>query len=304
MAGDRTVRVAVSTSRNVFGERLEARLLHGEPAQGGFRDGLSGIGMPTEVGAALGRIVARRKGLVLICGPRESGRTTTLYAVAADIGPQRHAIAAIEENPPCEFADVRQEQMHRDAGRGAAQIIADIMWSNPEVILLDEIRDPDSALAAVRTAVDRVVVATIEAADAADAIVKLVAWETPSDLLQASLSAVVAQRLVRVLCPACKRRCRPPKGFSRKLRSAEKVKVIYRSKGCGDCTRSGYRGLAPVHELLIPDEAMRAAVAGEPSRREIREVARRAGMRTLRESGLELVRDGVTSLREVVRVVP
>lgn len=304
VTGDNTVRVAVSTSRNVFGERFEARLLYGEPADGRFRDGLAGIGMPTEVGAALSRIVGRHKGLVLICGPRESGRTTTLYAVAADIGPQRHSIVAIEETPLCELADVKQEQVNRGEGRGPAHVIADIMWSNPEVILLDEIRDHDAAIAAAHTAVGRVVVATLEADDAAEAIVKLIAWGTPRELLEASLSAVVSQRLVRVLCPVCKRRCRPPKGFSRKLRSREKVKAIYRSKGCGDCDRSGYRGLVPVQELMIPDGEMRAAVMGDPTRRTIREIARQAGMRTLRESGLDLVRDGVTSLQEVVRVVP
>lgn len=303
-AGGRTVRVTVATNRNVFGERFEARLLDGELAGGRFRGGLSGIGLPAEVGTALRTVIDRHRGLVLICGPRESGRTTTLYATVGDIGPRRHSIVAVEENPQCEIAGIRQERMNREEGRSPSDVVAGIMRSDPEVILLDEIRDQDTAVAAARAAVDRIVVATIEADDAADVVAKLIAWGTPAELLEGSLAAVVSQRLVRVLCAACKRPCRPPAGFSRKLRSRRKVKRIYRSKGCGDCTGSGFRGLRPVHELLVPDEAMWSALKSDPSRRGIRAHAREAGMRTLREAALELVRDGVTSLREVVRVVP
>ena len=304
LAGGRTVRVTVSTTRNVFGERFEARLLRGEPAGGRFRGGLSGIGLPVEVGTAVLAAVDRRRGLVLICGPRDSGRTTTLYATVADIGPRRHSMVAVEESPQCELAGVGQEQVNPAEGRSPSDVVAGIVRSDPEVVLLDEIRDEATAVTAARTAADRVVVATIEADDAADAVAKLIAWGTPVELIEASLAAVVSQRLVRVLCASCKRPCRPPADFSRKLRSRKKVKRIYRSKGCGDCNGSGFRGLAPVHELLIPDEAMRSAMRSDPSRRGIRAHAREAGMRTLRESALELVRDGVTSLREVVRVVP
>jgi type II secretory ATPase GspE/PulE/Tfp pilus assembly ATPase PilB-like protein len=272
-----------------------------------FRAGLDGTGLPRQACESIRAIVQQPRGMLVFCGPAGSGRTTTAYAVIAEIDPRVHPIVTIEESIAARIEHVAQTAVDPAAGLTAARLLSGLRPGDAAAVLLDGIRDRDTADAAVQASGESTVLATLEAEDAADAVMKLLALGIDPRTLGTAVAGVVAQRLVRVLCDQCKVPSAAPREFLRKLPEHDggDLVIFRRSRaGCPACHETGYRGRVPVHEVLLVDEPLRILLADRPTRGRIRTQARRSGMRTLRESAIALVASGVTSVKEVVRVVP
>jgi len=300
----RILRVCVSTESTALGERFDARFRDCEPANGKFREGFMALGLPSTVGDVLQTVVQRGRGMLVICGPKGSGRTTTAYAAMHEIGLLQHKIHSIEDDLACDLLYVSQQKVDPTSNRTTTQLLGNLLSDSKGIIVVDGIHDLGAACSALQAATTRAVVATLQAEDAADALMHFLRLGVPPGLLQSAVTAVVAQRLVRVLCEQCKIRRPPPAVFLRKLRNSSGVTAVFRRGNCRACARTGYRSRTPVHELLLLDSDVRDALQSNPSRRRIRKLARNSGMHTLRESSLELIRHGITSIHEVVRVVP
>lgn len=298
----RTVDVGVTTARS----QLTLHLTDPGGCEGAdFRGGIEAIGVSRQHADSIRWAVLQPAGLLLVCGPSESGKTTTAYAVIGEIDPRTHRVATVEDAVAHPLPSVSQTAVDAAAGLTAARLLRAAAGQDAAAILVDEIRDQETAAVAVQTAASRTVIATLQAEDAADAIVKLLGFGVTPEQLRTSVAVVVAQRLVRVLCEHCKKRSPAPADFLEKLghRGAEEV-VIYKKRGCAACRGIGYRGRVPVQEVLLVGESLRQLPPGTTSRTLIRAEARRAGMTTLRESAVALVSHGVTSIKEVVRCVP
>jgi type IV pilus assembly protein PilB len=272
-----------------------------------FRVGLDGTRLPRRTCESIRSLVQQPRGAILVCGPAGSGRTTTAYALITEIDPHLHPIVTIEESITARLEHVTQTAVGGAAGPTAAQVLSGLRPGDAAAILLDGITDRETAAAALRAAAESTVVATLEAEDAADAIVRLLALGVEPHALGTAVVGVVAQRLVRALCDQCKVSATAPPDLVRKLpdHGDGELTVFTRGKGgCVACHGTGYRGRVPVHELLLVDEPLLGLLADRPTRARIRAQARDAGMRTLRESALALVAAGVTSVKEIVRVVP
>jgi type II secretory ATPase GspE/PulE/Tfp pilus assembly ATPase PilB-like protein len=272
-----------------------------------FHAGLDGTGLPRQACESTRAIVQQPRGMLVFCGPAGSGRTTTAYAVIAEIDPRVHPIVTIEESIAARIEHVTQTAVDPAAGLTAARLLSGLRPGDAAAILLDGIRDGDTADAAVQASGESTVLATLEAEDAADAVMKLLALGIDPRTLGTAVAGVVAQRLVRVLCDQCKVPSAAPREVLRKLPEHDggDLVIFRRSRaGCPACHETGYRGRVPVHDVLLVDEPLRILLADRPTRGRIRTQARRSGMRTLRESAIALGASGVTSVKEVVRVVP
>lgn len=305
----RTVEFRGSSETSHRGMRMTFDILDPDAHCGrhDFRGGLDGTGLPRQACEAIRAIVQQPRGALVVCGPAGSGRTTTAYAVIAEIDPRVHPIVTVEESIAAPIEGVAQTAVDPPRGLTAARLLAGIRPGDASAILLDGIRDRETADAAVRAACDTTVVATLEAEDAADAVMRLLALGVDPRTLGTAVSGVLAQRLVRVLCDQCKVPAPAPQDFLRKLPDRDDADLVIFTRGragCPACHGTGYSGRVPVHELLLVDEPLRAVLADGPTRRRIRAQARRSGMGTLRESAIALVASGVTSVKEIIRVVP
>ena len=272
---DRQVDVRVSIVPTLNGESVVLRLL--DKARG--RISLADQGMPAEVRAAFEQAIARPHGIVLATGPTGSGKTTTLYAAIDVIRTGREKILTVEDPVEYELAGVPQVPVNEKVGVTFASALRALLRQDPDVVMVGEIRDGETAEIAIQAALTgHLVLSTLHTNDAASALTRLVDLGIAPFLIASTVEAVLAQRLVRRLCPAC------------------------RGKGCGECRASGYRGRTGLYELLVVTDELRTAVGRGAASGELAAIAAHGGMRTLRQHGEQLVRDGVTSREEVMRV--
>ena len=272
---DRQVDVRVTIVPTLNGESVVLRLL--DKARG--RMSLADQGMPADVRAAFERAIARPHGIVLATGPTGSGKTTTLYAAIDVIRTGREKILTVEDPVEYELAGVPQVPVNEKVGVTFASALRALLRQDPDVVMVGEIRDGETAGIAIQAALTgHLVLSTLHTNDAASALTRLVDLGVAPFLLASTVEVVLAQRLVRRLCPAC------------------------RGKGCADCRETGYRGRTGLYELLEMTDGLRSALGrGAPSG-ELAAIASKAGMRTLRQHGELLVNEGVTSREEVLRV--
>jgi len=285
-----------------FGEKMSLRLLD---ADGGIvKDGLTGIGMRESMLKTLRTVIHRADGMLIVCGPTGSGKTTTLYAAISEIDVLSRNILTIEDPIEYRLENISQTAVNTAADLTFAKILRSVLRQDPDVILVGEIRDKETAEIAMEAAVTgHFVFTTVHANDAATTITRLLDMGIEATRMQAAVTAVLAQRLVRVLCDQCKEPYQPsPADLKRYGIPADKVGVFYREKGCEACNGTGYRGRTGIHELMVFDNKIRELLVGRPSIEAIRAAARKSGTRTLAESCLYKVISGVTSVNECARV--
>ena len=285
-----------------FGEKMALRLLDADSNV--IKGGLTSLGMRDSMLKTLQAIVQQPHGMLIVCGPTGSGKTTTLYVALSEIDVLSRNIVTIEDPIEYQLDNISQTAVNTAADLTFAKILRSVLRQDPDVILVGEIRDKETAEIAMQAAMTgHFVFTTLHANDTATTVTRLLDIGIDTSLIQSAITAVLAQRLVRVLCPKCKEPYPAPAEFRQKLGvPADKEVTIYKEKGCPACHGTGYKGRTGVHELLVFDNAIRELLVEHPSIQAIRAAARKAGTRTLQESGIAKVLAGITSINEIVRV--
>ncbi|MFZ6817981.1 type II secretion system ATPase GspE [Undibacterium sp. Ji22W] len=281
--GGKPVDVRVSTLPTGHGERAVLRLLDKEA---GKLD-LTHLGMSTDVLTQFDQLIAQPHGIVLVTGPTGSGKTTTLYAALSRVNAGTTNILTVEDPIEYELAGIGQTQVNAKIDMSFAKALRAILRQDPDVIMIGEIRDLETAQIAVQASLTgHLVLATLHTNDAAAAVTRLLDMGIEPFLLSSSLLGVVAQRLVRKLCTHCK------------VREGD----VWKSVGCEHCGHTGYQGRVGVYELLLTTEAISAQIHHQASEAEIRLAAQGDGMKTMREDGQRWLDAGVTTREELLRV--
>jgi general secretion pathway protein E len=296
---DRQVDVRVATLPTLLGESVVLRLLDKEHG----RIALSDLGMAPDTLAQFSQVIARPHGIVLATGPTGSGKTTTLYAAVDLIRTGREKILTVEDPVEYQLTGVPQVAVNDKIGVTFATALRALLRQDPDVMLVGEIRDGETAEIATQAALTgHLVLSTLHTNDAPSALTRLMELRVAPYLVASTVEAVLAQRLVRKICGSCRRES-PLLPAERDLiaGSDPDTESLWRGNGCRDCRGTGYRGRIGIYELLIVDDDVRAEIQRGGGASTLRAVA--AGrMRTMREDGIRLVLDGQTTLEEVVRV--
>jgi general secretion pathway protein E len=292
--GTRAVDVRVSTLPSAHGERALLRLL--DKSEG--RMSLEALGMQGEVLARFEHLIAQPHGIILVTGPTGSGKTTTLYAALSRLDTQHSNIMTVEDPVEYELAGIGQTQVNARIDLTFAKALRAILRQDPDIIMIGEIRDFETAQIAIQASLTgHLVLATLHTNDAVSAVTRLTDMGVEPFLLSSSLLGVLAQRLVRKLCVTCKREVAPAA-----LANPTRPTMAYAPVGCAACGHTGYAGRNGVFELLVTDEAIRAQIHNRASEADIRTAALAAGMTLMRDDGERLVQSGVTSREELLRV--
>jgi type IV pilus assembly protein PilB len=289
------VRVAVLPTKH--GEQIVLRLLQRET-----KLELPGLGMSADMEATFLRAVEQPYGAVLTCGPTGSGKTTTLYAALDRLNDGLRSIATIEDPVEYQLAGVMQTEVHNRIGLTFGRGLRTILRADPDVILVGEIRDEETAQIAIQAAMTgHLVLTTLHTNDAASAIARMRTLGVDPDLLAGSINCIVSQRLARRLCQHCREAYEPTQDqvTSMNLISISNP-VLYRAQGCLQCGATGYTGRVALYELMPVHGLGRVLLDGSTD--EIFDAAVSAGMRTLREDGIRASLAGVTTLEEVRRI--
>ncbi|MFJ2989039.1 type II secretion system ATPase GspE [Collimonas sp. NPDC087041] len=281
--GGKPVDVRVSTLPTGHGERAVLRLLDKEAG----RLDLQHLGMSPAVLPQFDRLIAQPHGIVLVTGPTGSGKTTTLYAALSRLNTSSTNILTVEDPIEYELAGVGQTQVNARIDMTFAKALRAILRQDPDVIMIGEIRDLETAQIAVQASLTgHLVLATLHTNDSAAAVTRLLDMGIEPFLLSSSLLGVVAQRLVRKLCVHCRRH----------------DGQMWHAVGCEQCGHTGYHGRVGVYELLLTTDEIQAQIHNRASEAEILQVAQRNGMRTMRQDGERWLADGVTTQAELLRV--
>lgn len=281
--GGKPVDVRVSTLPTGHGERAVLRLLDKQAGQ----LGLQHLGMNAEVLAQFDKLIAQPHGIVLVTGPTGSGKTTTLYAALTRLNNTSTNILTVEDPVEYELNGIGQTQVNARIDMTFAKALRAILRQDPDIIMIGEIRDLETAQIAVQASLTgHLVLATLHTNDSAAAVTRLLDMGIEPFLLSSSLLGVVAQRLVRKLCAHCRQ-------FDG---------TTWQAAGCDQCGHTGYQGRVGVYELLLTTEQIRAQIHNRASEAEIRATAQHDGMRTMREDGQRWLQDGTTTQAELIRV--
>jgi len=293
--------VRVSVLPTLFGETLVLRLLDCTRLD----RRLDALGLDHEALALLRDALARPHCLLLATGPTGSGKTTTLYAALAALDTAASNVCTVEDPVEVHLHGVNQVHAREDVGLSFATALRALLRQDPDVIMVGEIRDLDTADIAVKAALTgHLVLSTLHTNDAASAVTRLLDMGIPPFLVAGSLVLIVAQRLVRVVCARCSRECTVQADVLRTAGWRGGPFSPRRGGGCRECAGAGYRGRTAVYELLPVGDVLRERIVAGASALELGRLARANGMRTLRQSALALAAGGVTSIEEVLRVTP
>ena len=295
----REVDVRVSTLPTSHGERIVMRLLD----KGGHLLTLPELGIPELERAAIEKMIQSPHGILLVTGPTGSGKSTTLYGALTTLNTAERNIITVEDPVEYQLAGVGQIQVNAKVGLTFASGLRAILRQDPDVIMVGEIRDRETAEIAIQASLTgHLVFSTLHTNDAATAATRLIDMGVEPFLVGSSLIGILAQRLVRRLCPHCRREAEVTAAVQEELESVIAAPVHFHPEGCDKCLGTGYIGRVGIYELIVVDDALRDLIqAGVPSSK-LRDAAKSKGMHTLRDSGARLVAQGVTSVEEVLRV--
>ena len=299
----REVDVRVSTLPVQGGEKAVLRIL---PFRGMQRN-IETLGFSKVALQRYQLLYKKPQGIVLVCGPTGSGKTTTLYATLAELNRPESNLVSIEDPVEMQLAGMNQVQVNTKAGLTFATALRAILRQDPNIIMVGEIRDAETADAAVRAAMTgHLVFSTLHTNDAAGAIVRLLDLGVPPFLVATSLLGVVAQRLVRLVCPKCRQAYRPAEDTAEQMLlkdAPEGNRSFVKGCGCDACAQTGYRGRQAIYEVMPVTSRLRQLIQERAAAYEIEVMARQEGMHTMSEDGVAKAGAGLTSLAEVVRVV-
>ncbi len=297
---DAEVDIRVSIIPMLHGEAVVMRLLRQNSKLRGARD----LGMNERELTCLSRVLELPHGIVLVTGPTGSGKTSTLYTALNEINDSERKIITIEDPVEYQLKGVNQIQVSEKSGLTFARGLRSILRHDPDVVLIGEIRDQETAQIAVQASLTgHLVFSTLHTNDAAGALTRLVDMGVEPYLVASSLEAVLAQRLVRLLCSHCKQPDTTPEARDYKIKLGIKPEAkVYRAVGCRECRNTGYHGRRAIFEWMDTSSEIRTLILKNSSTDAIRESARRAGMKTLAEDGRRLVEEGVTTIEEVLSV--
>ena len=282
--GGRAIDVRVSTLPSAHGERAVLRLL--DKTESRFT--LEGLGMSGEVLAGFDRLIRQPHGILLVTGPTGSGKSTTLYASLGRIDTATTNVLTVEDPIEYELPGIGQTQVNAKIDLTFAKALRAILRQDPDVIMIGEIRDLETAQIAVQASLTgHLVLATLHTNDAPSAVTRLTDMGIEPFLLSSSLLGVLAQRLVRKLCPHCRR---------------EDASGRWHPVGCEHCGGTGYKGRTGVYELMTADDQVRELIHGRAAESQLLAAAEAAGLRPMREDGERLIAAGITSPEEVLRV--
>jgi general secretion pathway protein E/type IV pilus assembly protein PilB len=298
--GNKVIDLRVSCLPTNHGESIVMRILDKE----GLRLGLPELGFLTDDQQTFERIIALPDGILLVTGPTGSGKTTTLYGAIEMIRTGREKILTVEDPVEYELAGVPQVPVNEKVGVTFAAALRSLLRQDPDIILVGEIRDAETAQIATQAALTgHLVLSTLHTNDAPTALTRLLDLDIAAYLVASTVDAVLAQRLVRVICASCKTETRPDKAAARRLDvEALGLTRVWKGTGCPECRGTGYRGRTGVYELLVMDNELRLEVQRRRGSEELRAMAVAKGMRTLLDDGVRAAREGVTTLDEVLRV--
>ena len=303
---DKEVNLRISTFPTIYGENVVIRVLD----MGGSVLTLEQIGLIPDLEKKFERLVHQAYGMILVTGPTGSGKTTTLYAALGKVNSVERHIITLEDPVEYRMERVRQSQVDPKSGLTFARGLRSIMRQDPDVIMVGEIRDLETAQIAIQAALTgHFVFSTLHTNDAAAAMTRLMDMGVEPFLISSSVLCVVAQRLVRQLCTSCRKPYQPDGALLKRLKldellPSEKLSKVtfYDHAGCGRCKQTGYQGRAGIFEVLVPNDEMRRMIVRKDSAEAIRKVAIQQGMKTLQQDGLLKAFHGFTTLDEVFRV--
>jgi general secretion pathway protein E len=282
--GGRAVDVRVSTLPSAHGERAVLRLLD----KGEAKFTLESLGMAGDTLRRFDKLIAQPHGIVLVTGPTGSGKTTTLYASLGRIDTGTTNVLTVEDPVEYELPGIGQTQVNPKIDLTFAKALRAILRQDPDVIMIGEIRDFETAQIAIQASLTgHLVLATLHTNDAPSAVTRLTDMGVEPFLLSSSLLGVLAQRLVRKLCPTCRRR---------------DERGRWHPVGCPECANTGYKGRTGVYELMVADDKVRALIHNRAAESQLFVAAEQGGLRSMRDDGERLVAEGVTSPEEVMRV--
>jgi len=302
MLGNQKIDIRVSSIPTGFGERVVMRLLN---KSGGLLK-LQDIGMSKKIFSILSQLIRLPNGIILVTGPTGSGKTTTLYAVLSEINKPDINIITIEDPVEYQIQGIGQIQVNNKIGLTFAKGLRSIVRQDPDVILIGEIRDQETAEIAVQSALTgHLVFSTLHTNDSGSSITRLSDIGIETYLISSSVKAVVAQRLVRSLCENCKKEYIPSDVEAAALGISGdhlKGKKIYRACGCSECADIGYKGRMSIYEIMVMDSELQSLILTTQDSHQIQKAAMKKGMTTLREDGVEKILTGSTTIEEVLRV--
>ena len=302
--GEQEVDLRVAFMPTLHGERIVMRVLD----RGELGPGLASLGFTEEQLVVFTDILFRPQGMVILNGPTGSGKTTTIYAALRAIlehSQYSTSIYTLEDPIEYDLLNINQTQIEEGQGFTFAHGLRTMLRQDPDVIMVGEIRDLDTSRIAIQAGMTgHLIITTVHAKQSAGVFVRLQEIGVDPHSVASAVTAVVAQRLVRELCPSCKRATPATPGQEAKLGRALAGEAFYAPVGCAACNQKGYAGRKGVFEILPVDETVRDLIGGRGSPDRVYQAALKGGMTTLLESGLRVARAGETSLDEVLRVLP
>jgi type IV pilus assembly protein PilB len=299
--GGRTIDLRFSSLPGIFGEKVVLRVLDKNQS---IMD-LNKLGMSEDNLDTFKSLLERSYGLLLATGPTGSGKTTTLYAALSHLNSVEKSIVTIEDPVEYQIDIINQNQVKEKVGLSFAKVLKHVLRQDPDIVMVGEIREKETAEIAVQAALTgHLVLSTLHTNDSAGAITRMLDMGIEPYLLSSALIGVIAQRLVRTICPSCATSFMAPPGSLSRFGIPDKKKVrLSRGRGCSACYDSGYKGRVPIHELLVCDSDTQQLMISNPTRDALAEHIKARGVKTLLDSGLAQALDAKTTIEEVTRVV-
>jgi type IV pilus assembly protein PilB len=290
----------VSTFPGSRGEKTVIRVLDTRNVSLNLRD----LGFAEVILTELQEHIRAPNGIILVTGPTGSGKSTTLYAALNEIATMANNICTVEDPIEYHLSMINQFQVQERIGLTFSKALRTLLRQDPDVIMLGEIRDEETARTAIQAALTgHLVCSTLHTNDAPSAITRLVNMGVESYLISAALNMILAQRLVRKICPKCREPFDPPRSMRRVLeRIGLDASTLFKGIGCRRCRNSGYRGRVGLHELLVVNDELRDAIVSDTSVVNLRKMAVKAGMILMEQDGLRKVREGLTTIEEVLHI--
>ncbi|RJQ33124.1 MAG: type IV-A pilus assembly ATPase PilB [Actinobacteria bacterium] len=292
----------VATLPTVYGEKVVIRLLEKES----INIGLPELGMSKYSLDSFSKSFTKPYGAILVTGPTGCGKTTTLYAALTQLNSIEKNLITVEDPVEYKVDGVNQVQINMRAGLTFAAGLRSILRNDPDIVMIGEIRDKETAKIAIESALTgHLVLSTLHTNDSPSTLTRLIEMDVEPFLIASAVDVIVAQRLARKLCKYCKQEFKPSKESLLKAGfETDKLagKTFYRAVGCKKCSNTGYKGRVGIFEIMRINEEIQKLTVGRATGQEIKRAAIKAGMKTLKQDGFEKVMDGVTSLEEIVRV--